>query len=264
LLLAVGCTDNNTGPALRVNPRDFGVPREAATYTVAVTSDASWTAAISWNPSWLSISSPVSGSGDGSITVSVDENNTFFPRTASLKVTSGDVSRAMDLTQQGFPKPDAPANAASPNTWIFGTQLWSDMIQVPDCNTPITEYIRTFASPQCASNTVDGVTYYFYNRVYVVNNATSLCPDPWRVPTYADLETLVASVPQLELRAAWGLPGYAFACKENEAGCGTHDAYGEQLLMFAVDRDGILYNEHTVGENPYLSHGIPVRCVVGQ
>jgi hypothetical protein len=258
LLLAVGCNDN-TEPALRVNPRDFGVPREAATYTVAVTSDAPWTAAVSWNPSWLSIPPPVSGEGDGSITVSVDENNTFFPRTASLKVTSGDVSRAMDITQQGFPKPDAPANAASTNTWIFGTQLWSDEVQIPACDREPApgEFFDQFTAPaQCASFVYNGKKHYYYNWKYVIDNAATLCPDPWKVPGKADLEVLHANLSHADFIANWGFPGYIYN--------GVADAQGLQHIIWSTenprwflisDMSNYFITDWTV------AHGASVRCV---
>jgi hypothetical protein len=259
LLFAVACTDNNTEPALSVNPRVISVPNDAASYTVAVTSDASWTAAVSWNPSWLSISPPVSGDGDGAITVSVDENNSFFSRTASIKVTAGEASRAMDLTQEGLPKPPAPPTAASTVTWIFGNQLWSDAIVIPECDKPASELVDSETEQGCAAAEYNGKKYYFYNRSYFTAHEATLCPSPWQTPLVSDYEALIKAVPFDDLSSYWAVCGYIHK--------GAPGAQGQQLLMFAHDQ--IAYFKYNTGNGDYgvepnaywMTHGVPVRCI---
>jgi hypothetical protein len=229
---------------------------ENSTATIAITSNSAWT--VTDNAAWLS-ASPASGDGNGEVTVTTTQaNNTSSSRPATVTFTYGNAqTKTVVVTQDPAP----PAYAATTQTWRFGTRTWSDMIQIPGCNTPVVNYIVTFNSQQCASATVDGKVYYFYNKVYIVANATTLCPSPWRVPTREDLDALVASVPQADLWAAWGRPGYAYANAGDTPGVGFADAQGVQFLMFSTPGDYFLNNEYEVSENMWLGHGLPVRCV---
>jgi hypothetical protein len=229
---------------------------ENSTGTVTVTSNSTWT--VSDNATWLSVS-PTSGTNSGAVTVTATQANPNpAARSATVTFTYGNAqTKTVVVTQDVSP----PAYAATTQTWTFGTRTWSDMIQIPGCNIPIVNYITTFNTPQCASATVDGKVYYFYNKVYFVANATNLCPSPWRVATREDLNALVASVPQVDLWAAWGRPGYAYANADDTPGVGFADAQGVQLLMFSTPGDYFLNNEYEVNENMWLRHGLPVRCV---
>ena len=79
---------------------------------------------------------------------------------------------------------DTPPHAASAKTWTVGSQVWSDAIQIPDCNK--SNFRKSPTIPQCRSYTHEGNTYYYYNWPYVNTNANLLCPAPWRVPNIAD------------------------------------------------------------------------------
>jgi hypothetical protein len=257
LLSLSGCNDDKEA-ALALNPRTIGVPKDRASYTLDISSDAAWTAAISYKPSWLSIS-PDAGEGNGAITMSLEENNTFFPRTASVKVTAGAVSRSMDITQGGLPKPDAPPTANSTTTWIFGTQLWSDFIAIPECKrAPQPGEFSDINSdpPQCAAFEYEGKTHYVYNWPYMLQHAATLCPSPWQMPSKADIEALVSNVFQDDLVAAWGLPGYIFD--------GVADKQGQQHLMWSGESEKwFLLNVPTAYAlvNWDVPHGMQVRCI---
>jgi uncharacterized protein (TIGR02145 family) len=79
----------------------------------------------------------------------------------------------------------APQYAASTKTWTVGTQTWSDVIKIPTCNKA--SYSAGSTTADCRNN---GSYGYLYSWTYVQNNASTLCPSPWSVPTSADFCTL--------------------------------------------------------------------------
>jgi uncharacterized protein (TIGR02145 family) len=85
-----------------------------------------------------------------------------------------------------------PPHAASAKVWIVGNQIWSDAIQIPECNKEdFGFYNKEDSPPDCRScNDENGNTYYYYNWPYVDLNAAELCPSPWRVPTQEDFVAL--------------------------------------------------------------------------
>jgi uncharacterized protein (TIGR02145 family) len=85
--------------------------------------------------------------------------------------------------------PPTPPSAASTRTWTVGTQTWSDVINIPECNK--TSFSASATTADCRSN---GSYGYLYSWVYVANNASTLCPSPWRVPTSDDFCTLDKSL----------------------------------------------------------------------
>jgi hypothetical protein len=98
-----------------------------------------------------------------------------------------------------------PPLAASPQTWTFGEQTWSDAIQCPECNKETFE--DSYTDPQCRSYTENEKTWYYYNWAYVSQNAATLCPSPWRVPTKEDFDVLVSNTTYSVLISAWGYGG---------------------------------------------------------
>jgi uncharacterized protein (TIGR02145 family) len=87
---------------------------------------------------------------------------------------------------------NTPPYAASTQTWVIEgndiSQTWSDHINVPACdktnfNGGTTEAPRA----DCRNN--PGY-YYLYSWSYVNENAATLCPAPWRVPTKDDFIAL--------------------------------------------------------------------------
>ena len=86
-----------------------------------------------------------------------------------------------DLYNEGS---DTPPHAASTKTWVFGDQVWSDAIRIPECNK--TSFEDSYTDPQCRSHTYRSKTWYYYNWPYVNAHGEQLCPSPWRVPTHED------------------------------------------------------------------------------
>ena len=82
---------------LSVLPATRNIPMEAGVTTFAVSCPNGWTA-TSDNPSWCSVTS--SGTGDGTITVTVTENILYTKRTANITVLApGVVTQTVTVTQ---------------------------------------------------------------------------------------------------------------------------------------------------------------------
>ena len=81
---------------LNVSAITIEAPYQAANYRFNITSDAAWSIASSQD--WCTVQ-PASGNGDREITVSVTENATGTPRTATLTVTAGNRSRQVKVEQ---------------------------------------------------------------------------------------------------------------------------------------------------------------------
>ncbi len=72
--------------------------------SIRISSNIRWTATAS-NQTWLTISSPPSGSGigDGSLFLSFSPNTGFANRTATITVTGGGITRQVTVTQLAIP-----------------------------------------------------------------------------------------------------------------------------------------------------------------
>ena len=101
----------------------------------------------------------------------------------------------------------SPTYAASTQVWKLGTQTWSDRITVPECNKE--DFITSNTDPDCRSINDNGTLRYYYNWTYVIANATTMYPAPWRVPSQSDFNTLVGNASQNDLISAWGYGGFA-------------------------------------------------------
>lgn len=76
-----------------------------------------------------------------------------------------------------------PPNAVSTKTWTVGTQIWSDVINVP-------KYNKKEYNGKNADGRKNGSYGYLYSWHYVDANKSTLCPSPWRVPTKNDFIVL--------------------------------------------------------------------------
>jgi hypothetical protein len=100
-----------------------------------------------------------------------------------------------------------PSGAASTQTWIFGSQTWSDRVVVaPSGCASVTTLSETSYPP--AQYKISSNRYY-YNWTCVNTASTQLCPSPWRVPTRDDFNTLGNNATGSTLGSAWGYGGYA-------------------------------------------------------
>jgi hypothetical protein len=162
---------------------------------------------------------------------------------------------------------DAPPYAASKKAWVFGdptwsdAKTWSDAIHIPECNK--SSFTDSYTNPQCRSNTDGTNKWYYYNWAYVNQNAATLCPSPWRVPTQSDFLALADAAKAFELISAWGYGGYANGSGMNtgeyanywsstELSGGSSNAY---YLYF--DTGGRVVPQYTHNK----CNGLQVRCV---
>ena len=94
--------EQEEAPSLFVNQTNVSVPAEASTQErISFTANRAWTATA--NAEWLTVS-PASGEGDGTLTrlmVSVQTNYALEARTATVNITSGELSRNVTVTQAG-------------------------------------------------------------------------------------------------------------------------------------------------------------------
>ena len=83
--------------SLETNKLEFS--SGSGSQTFKITSNTSWT--VSSDQAWCSVS-PTSGSGDGSVTVKVDENASTAERTATFTVKSEAGDKTVKVTQRGI------------------------------------------------------------------------------------------------------------------------------------------------------------------
>ena len=202
----VTVTQAAAAPVLDVDETPIDAAYTAGSYTIAVTSNLSWTAAKDAAATWLSLS-PASATGNRTVTVNVAENPATVIRSATITVAAGTLSHTVDITQQASPPPSSntPPHAASTQTWTFGGQTWSDVIHIPECNGATLAFSNT--EPYCGSAILGQDTRYYYNWPYAKINEQALCPSPWRLPTLDDAMDIVMFTDYDELIAEWGLGG---------------------------------------------------------
>jgi uncharacterized protein (TIGR02145 family) len=135
---------------------------------------------------WSGAAGTVSGTGNGTYTVSGAATGTKSV-TVYARLTSNETTcQSNTYTTVSTVMACTPPDAASTKTWTVGTQTWSDVINIPvGCNK--SNYSPTITKADCRNN---GSYGYLYSWVYVKNNASTLCPEPWHVPTAADFCTL--------------------------------------------------------------------------
>ena len=83
---------------LTVSPQTLDYSYKAEEKTVAITTNASWT--ISSDQAWCTVGKS-SGSGNENIAIKVSQNNSPDKRTANVKITAGDKTETVTLTQNG-------------------------------------------------------------------------------------------------------------------------------------------------------------------
>jgi outer membrane lipoprotein-sorting protein len=103
LLTAAACDENTAAPPapdnpsgeLSVSPPTVNAAAAAGTYAIGVISNVAWSATV--DADWLSLN-PSAGENNGTITLHVSEN-TAAPRTATITVTAGALSKTTTVVQ---------------------------------------------------------------------------------------------------------------------------------------------------------------------
>ena len=86
-------------PSLVISPTTRSSPAAGDTFTITVTSNIDWTVVNVDGRPWISFT-PTSGSGDGTITVTVAEN-LLAERTGTIRVAGGGLTPTCTITQAG-------------------------------------------------------------------------------------------------------------------------------------------------------------------
>jgi uncharacterized protein (TIGR02145 family) len=124
--------------------------------------------------------------GGGSVTV---KSGDTFLLPCNYTVTSFIDATGAPGQLNGVPfNGNIPQYAASTQLWTVGSQVWSDVINIPECDHDA--FTNSTTVPYCRSYTVNEKKWYYYNWTYVNKNQDKLCPLPWHVPLQADFEAL--------------------------------------------------------------------------
>ncbi|MDR2129881.1 MAG: hypothetical protein LBP56_01705 [Odoribacteraceae bacterium] len=156
--------------------------------------------------------------------------------------------------------------AASAQTWTFGDSplVWSDAIQMPDCDKETFDSGGSFFEFKADGRTYthDGRTYYYYSWAYVNAKPSLLCPSPWRVPSMEDFELLVDNASAADLIAAWGYGGYAGYAGSGMVNVDSEAGYWSSTDDTGPNAYGLHYESGAVTPDYfYKTPGFQIRCV---
>ena len=113
----VKVTQSGVSPTLTLNIDDMEFAAGSGSKIFSIKSNTAW--AVSSDKNWCSVS-PTSGSNDGSVTVSVDENTSTSNRTATITVESATIKRTLAVTQNGVTPTPTPNPASQDRTFTVG------------------------------------------------------------------------------------------------------------------------------------------------
>ena len=88
-----------SGAALSISTTSLYFSDQPEHKTFTIKSDTSWV--VSKDVSWLTVS-PTSGSKEGTVTVTSDENTSTSRREATITVSGGNITRTIKVSQSGF------------------------------------------------------------------------------------------------------------------------------------------------------------------
>ena len=114
----ISVTQNGTAAVLTLDSSILEFTSGSGSKMFRISSNTSW--AVSSNRSWCNVS-PSSGSGDGSVTVKVEENTSTSERTAMITVESGTITRTLSVTQNGVEPTPQPAPEPNERTFTVGS-----------------------------------------------------------------------------------------------------------------------------------------------
>ena len=100
-VMVVGGYDNNAGTlTCTVDETPIAATATAGTYQIAVNCDGAWTALVenAGNHAWCTLTN-ASGTNAGAITVHVAENPLFTTRSATVKITGGEITKSVVINQ---------------------------------------------------------------------------------------------------------------------------------------------------------------------
>lgn len=103
----VSVTQSGASEQVSLSVSDMEFAAGSGSKMLRITANTTW--AVSSDKNWCSVS-PTSGSNDGSVTVSVDENTSTSSRTATITVESAAITRRLAVTQSGATPVTPPAS----------------------------------------------------------------------------------------------------------------------------------------------------------
>jgi uncharacterized protein (TIGR02145 family) len=156
---------------------------------------------------------------------------------------------------------------------VVGEQIWSDAINVPECNKD--DFSASDTEPRCRSLVYNGIRYYYYNWQYVSQNAATLCPSPWRVPAREDFVALDKALGGNGLSRMdessrdryvneWGSAYGGYFDGQWESGQGSMSKYWSSSDLTVNNAYYLLININgfiNPQNNDYMSSGLLIRCV---
>jgi hypothetical protein len=98
----VAVTQTGAPPELNTDTTAIDANFLAGTYSVAITSNSTWTATVNAAATWCTVS-PATGTGNGTVTVNVTEQPIAMQRAATITFTAGTFTCAVIVTQAGVP-----------------------------------------------------------------------------------------------------------------------------------------------------------------
>jgi hypothetical protein len=180
-ILSISC--DKAEPVLSIAPETLNVEAAAAGHTIAVTSNAAWTA--SENAEWLSLT-PATGSGNGIITVNVETNTTAESRTATITVKAGSLSQTVTVTQATqetavftFTGGEATFTATARNMAID----WGDGTTNEYTNVKYSSFSHIYQSSANRTVTIkaEELTHFMCSNLHLTALDVSSCPELLRL-----------------------------------------------------------------------------------
>lgn len=131
---------------VRIFPTTLDVPQEGGEYTIDVTSNGDWVVNA---PDWIELST-IGGTGDGTVTVRIPENVSYYDLIGDIIFSTVDESKTVNVIQDGVPLPTISVN---PTTMLVKADSGSYTIRV----TASDEW-EIASCPNWISYTIDGDT----------------------------------------------------------------------------------------------------------
>ena len=171
LAVAVSCKQEKPVLGVTIDPASLAFTADGGTFTVQATSSDPWTLSVpAAAQEWLQVS-PLSGSGDVTVTVTASANP-GKPRAVTVNFTAGLFTEPLSITQDGKQKPgdgltpETAFSASEANEWV--------MANISSNNEPSPQvmYVKGFIHK---IGQYKGEDQYFSNNSY--GNATFYMSD---------------------------------------------------------------------------------------
>jgi len=130
-------------PFLEVDETPITATAEAGTYFIAVNSNNDWSAVVE-DADWCTLNNGV-GESDGVIIVNVAENTDYTPRSATVKITSGSLTKSVIVNQSPASTEEEYPIDVPFTEYFLPTCQWGDLgfnkLKVVNNNAELSDYI---------------------------------------------------------------------------------------------------------------------------